>query len=143
MISHLYNQVIYYVRDFLLPNGKFRNNIFQNLVLKVNYLRVINMVKTALRRYNEIRFSNERCDKVFQPQNNVDKLRSRDFYSQLVKQKSRKASMLNKWNELFGENVDWMIMSTYKIKNQFEVKIEEFNFKKIHNLLPTRSNLHR
>ena len=65
------------------------------------------------------------------------------FYSQIVKQKANCAKILKKWSNVFHLDIEWKQVYERKMKKQFEVKIAEFNFKLLHDILPTTCNLYK
>ncbi len=129
-----------YVKDVLQENGKFKQNIFQSLKTKVKYFRVIDLIRCAIRPYKELRFKEENITESKPHANNNNKA-CKWFYTNIVKQKVKHAKCIRKWNEFFKCDYEWKIVTERKIKSQFQVKISEFNYKMLNNILPTGDNL--
>jgi len=100
------------------------------------------MVTTALKPFKQLRFSNENV--VYCASTKIDGAkRSKWFYNGLIKYKGKKAKAIKQWCDYFECNANWHNVYVNKYKNQFEVKIIEFNFKMINDILPTKLNLMR
>ncbi len=131
-----------YVKDVLLDNGKFKQNIFQSLKTKVNYFRVIDLISCAFRPYKELRFKEENVTES-QLHTNIKNKACKWFYKKIVQQKVKPAKCIKRWNEIFSYDYEWKLIIERKIKNQFQVKISEFNYKMLNNILPTGDNLYK
>ena len=79
---------IIYVRDVLQENGYFMQNIYERLNKKTSYLRIINMIKEALRPYRQIRFLGRDEYSFLEPFLDIEGKRSKWFYKELLKKKS-------------------------------------------------------
>ena len=131
-----------YVRDVLDENGKMKNDIYDNLTCKQHYFRTMSLIQYALRPYKHVRYVN---DVIERHENNInlEGKKSKWFYVHLLKQKSECPKIFNKWSNIFNQDIEWKHVYERKIKNQFEAKITEFNFKLLHQILPTGRNLQR
>ena len=130
-----------YIKDILNIDGTFKEDIFTILSNKQSYFRTIYSLKSCLKAYNEIRFSN-----VFgvQYENNTkDKSnkKCKDFYKVLISKKIINNKCCNRWSTLFDEDITNEFFYINKMKHIFDGKVEEFNYKLYNNLLPTMDNL--
>ncbi len=132
-----------YIRDILQDNGKLKGTIYESLVDKIKYLRVLSMITSALKPYKEMRFSTENI--IISNVDRIDDIntRSKWFYNRLVKYKVKKAKAIKRWSQYFSCEIDWTIVYVNKYRFQFQVKFADFNFKMINNILPTKLNLLR
>ena len=132
---------ILHVKDILEVDGSFKNDTFQWLKDKRHYLRVINLIKDSLKAYKCYRFGNSDTTNKVLPSPNWDGKRSKYFYLELIKKKAKCSKALRKLNMNFESNTNWSIIHANKIKKQFEVRISDFNFKLLNNIVPTGNNL--
>ena len=100
------------------------------------------MIKDALKPFKHVRFSAEYVHTVESIPDFAGK-KSKWFYTRLLKQKAKNAKAIKRWCDFFALDINWSSVTCNKIKNQFEVKIGEFNYKLINDILPTGSNLMR
>ena len=131
-----------YVRDILQENGKFKDGIYQSLTIKAKYFRIIDLISCALKPYKVHRFSDA---KVYFPKAVTSKVekKSKWFYKHIVKEKRKKAKCIRKWSDYFNHETCWSHVYENKLNSQFEVKIAEFNYKMLNNILPTGDNLYK
>ena len=130
-----------YVYDILDANGKFKNNIYDNLINKHDYLRTIHMIQVALKPYKKERFCSE---EVYQIKRNVSatfKMSCKHIYKGILKKKCKKSKAITKWSNFFHDEIIWSHVYANKLSKQYEPKLLDFNFKLLNNLLPTKSNL--
>ena len=131
-----------YIKDILNENGKFKDNIYQNLNCKRQYLRTISMLQCALKPYKHIRFSNEPMH--FENKDlDISSKTSNSYYKAITRNKPCNTTMIQRWCITLDEEIDWSSVYERKIKNQFEMKISEFNYKLQHDILPTKYNLYK
>ena len=84
--------------------------------------------------YNDIGGAN-------QGENNILKEKSKFFYQKLIEQKSTLPKSTSKWQTEFNEDVNWNTIAKNKINKQCEIKIAEFNYKILNNILASNQNL--
>ena len=129
-----------YIKDILDENGKLKANIYETLNCKRHYLRTTSLIQYSLRPYKQIRFSEEGIyDETVEK--DVSGKTSKYYYKGIMKNKGSNTAMIRGWCTKFDSEIDWLQVYKRKIKNQFEMKISEFNFKLQHNILPTKCNL--
>ena len=131
-----------YVKDVLEERGTLKSDIYDTLTCKHHYMRTLSLIQTALKPYKQIRYME---DEIEPNENDIDinGKKCKWFYTQIVKQKVNSARTLRKWSNVFHFDIEWKRVYERKMKNQFEVKIAEFNFKLLHEILPTAYNLHK
>ena len=71
----------------------------------------------------------------------VTEKRAKFFYNHLVDQKRLRPHTEQKWNTIFGKEVDFDIAYRNKIQDIRDYKIAETNFKILHRILPCGINL--
>ena len=72
-------------------------------------------------------------------------MKTKDFYTNLVKLKKSGPSILQYWQYKLGlpPDFEWIHVLQFKLKYLKHNKIKQFNFKMLHNLLPFKMNLCR
>ena len=125
------------VKDVIDVNGYIKQNIYNILVNKKHYFRTMSLLIQALKPYKNLRYSTGTIT-INRNESMID-LKCKHFYTQIVQQKVLNSKQFKRWKDLDNE------CDLYKNKcsYQFEVKIAEFNYKLIQNLLPTADNLFR
>ena len=133
-----------HIGDVLQLNGKFRTDIYGKLNCKQHYMRTISLIQTVLKPFKHLRFSDEpvQTNEADIMMNIYDK-KCKWFYLHILKQKAVKAQVIKKWSASLGSDIKWGVVYEMKIKNQLEIKIADFNYKLLNNILPTGCNLHR
>ena len=107
-------------------------------------MRTISLIQSALKSVKTIRFSNEEIaiDNTDTHIDIYDK-KCKWFYLNILKQKAVKAKAIKVWSDILGEEIEWADVCEMKLRNQLEMKIAEFNYKLLNDLLPTGYNLYR
>ena len=132
-----------YIRDLLLDNGKLNPNIYDMLRGKQQYLRTISLVQHTLKPYKAIRFCDDTVNIHVEQEKNLNNKKCNWFYGEILKQKAVKPRSMRKWLEYFEVELSWKSVYLNKLKDQLEVKIAEFNYKLLNNILPTGCNLYK
>ena len=133
---------ILYVRDVLDQNGKFRIGLYAQLQNKQYYFRVITQISQSLWQYADYRYAD--VPYHIAPDNdaaNILNKKTKCFYNNIIKQKVLLPKTTNKWNMEFNMEINWSLIAQNKLKKQLQVKISEFNFKVLHNILANNDNL--
>ena len=133
---------ILYVRDVLDQNGKFRMGLYAQLQNKQYYFRVITQISQSLEQYANYRYAD--IPYHIAPDNNIANIENRKskcFYDNIICQKVLPPKTTNKWHLEFNSEINWSLIAQYKLKKQLFVKITEFNFKVLHNILANNYNL--
>ncbi|MCP3887294.1 MAG: hypothetical protein GY702_00255, partial [Desulfobulbaceae bacterium] len=130
-----------FICDILNQDGHFKDDIFTKLKCKHHYLRVIEIIKLALKPYKSFRFNDDAIIQYDKQTCDLTDKKSKYFYSRIVKNKQRQSKAIRKWSEYFDIHVDWTNVYAHKIYTQLEMKIADFNYKMLHNIIPTGKNL--
>ena len=65
----------------------------------------------------------------------------KDYYKDLIKDIQLESKANLKWALLTNSDVEWTCIYDNKLKNQIDMKILEFNYKVLNDILPTKYNL--
>ncbi len=131
-----------FVFDILNEDGTFKDQIYDQLVDKSQYIRTMFLMKNSLKAYRHLRFAHDQIH--MNPQTRCTKSkRCKYFYEYLLKQAVSEGNALSKLNEEFSEELDWKTLYENKITDQFELKFAELNYKIYNNIIPTGKNLHK
>ena len=100
------------------------------------------MIITALKPYKALRFQ-QSIITVKRNITDITKLKSKHFYKNMVIQKTIKPKTTKKWEEEFSCQVSWPCITKNKLSKHEEIKIKEFNYKFLMNIVATKDNLFR
>jgi hypothetical protein len=129
------NSGITYVKDVLNEEGKIKDDLYQQLHTKMHYLRVTSLIKKALCSYQDTMMNV--TDTI--PNVMHINIKVQDMYQSLIKRKALLPKSDRKWSTEFNEDIDWGKIAENKLKKQLEVKIAEFNYKILNNIVATNT----
>ena len=133
---------ILYINDIIDNTGKVKGNIYNKLQNKTHYFKIIKLILEALKPYRALRLEDSNITFTLTAQEKYN-FRSKHYYEKLVCHKIQKPKTTNKWEQMFDMTLSWRNIHIFKLKPITEIKIREFNYKILHNILATNYNLHR
>ena len=76
---------------------------------------------------------------------NVSTTTLKQYYSLLVKEKQFMPSAIYYWEDalILDSEIDWKAVLQFKFGKLFDNRIKQFNFKLLHKIVPSKSNLYR
>ena len=99
------------------------------------------MIKLAIRPFKNFRFSDDPINHYANQIHDSTDKKSKYFYSKIIKNKQKPSKAIKRWSDFFDIQVDWSCVYANKIHMQLEMKIADFNYKMLHNIIPTGKNL--
>ena len=135
------NAKIYCVSDILNQDGTINENVYHALKDKHNYFKIMSLIQISLRPYKLFRFHRDSALTNKPTPTTIKDTKCKHFYSELVKQKRKRNTYINKWSQMFNVELTFPVLYENKLKHNFEIKITDFNFKLINGLLATGQNL--
>ena len=144
------NEGILYVKDLINDNGAFKSDedLFNTITNKRNIINQIYIIKNYVHsklKHNDLSNAtytriNTKPTILFQNRfHDVTKARSKLFYQCLVSRKLSKGNMESVWAKKFNfsnSSKMWNLVYKQKILDVKIVKISEFNYKLLHNIVP-------
>ena len=94
-----------YVKDILNPDGTFKQNIYENLKVKSQYLRSFSMIMSAFKPYKNLRISDGMIFDVKYATENVINKKSNFFYNKLREQITIISPIITKLPNMFGYEI--------------------------------------
>ena len=137
---------IIFVRDLTFIDGVLDCTAMYNKIEdKQNLLVELNLVRQALLPFKqalaEIDFLGMPDDSIQVP---FTLIKSKSMYDNLVEYKTRVVMSMSKHVELFKKNnVTFETVCKRKLVNMREIKLKEFNYKLMFNLIPCNKNLEK
>ncbi len=135
------NAGIIHVKDILYENGLLKQNVYQRIENKQRYFEIISNIQRAMLKYDGIRYMNDFVN-IRNVENRITTNRKcKDYYNELVKSVRIESKANSKWASIIDFEAEWTYIYQNKLKNQLDMKILEFNFKVLNDILATKSNL--
>ena len=96
----------------------------------------------ALRPYKNYREDNTAVEIQLEEFTFTD-IKCKQLYISIIKQKAVQPKTTNMWARTLDLEINWAAIANNKLTNQTEVKVAEFNYKVLNNILATNANLFR
>ena len=119
--------------------------IFNKIKIKTNIYAEISIVKKALRPYKAYLNNMVNMVNAFQEDDKMSLTKSKQAYQMLLKNKLELISCMSLYLSDYCTKVNISLEEAFqeKLCNEKEIKVKEFNFKIMHNILPCNYKLYK
>ena len=156
-MKHWIDSDIIYIDDICNLKGFLKpNSIKQKLVKKTNFLCEYYLILQSIPKRWRTALKQNENRKVFFDRNliswntncysvqSISKISSKIIYLSLVKDKVTRCYCEQSWNRLFEDDINWSSIWVNQTKHLTDnMKMAEFNYKILHQILPSGKLLHR
>ena len=131
-----------FVRDTILPDGRIKPSIYNNLNDKRHYFRDMTLIIKSILPYKTLRYKQEHVEQVTEL-HNFEIQKSNVFNKELVVQKQLLPKCTSYWSHQFNIIFDINQFYMRKLKPLQDIKVKEFVFKILHNICVCNYLLHK